>query len=207
MVLAIWPDSNTITVEYANESGDVRTGLLRTFIRVTLELSKPTFSTFLTALYYLILVNVHVIRSDNPAMEEPKDNEPDDDEVGSLQAGPGMFITALILAFKYNWDSDPDLHGLQAWSRSTGLSIHEIKLRERAFLRAISWKLFIPEATFRKWQNIVLGCTLPIPIPIPSYDSKLRVFIASLNPNLEGYQGPLLKDTAVEDAVSLLRLT
>ncbi|KIW09323.1 uncharacterized protein PV09_00232 [Verruconis gallopava] len=148
MVEVIWP----LSVPHCpSESG--RSGVLplRTFIQETLRRSRTSFSTLQVALYYLILIKSHVPKYDF-TMEQR------DDSLSSraLQCGRRMFLAALILASKYLQDRN---YSARAWSRISGLKTEEINTNEMAFLKAVNWKLHVPEGLFERWQDILIKYT------------------------------------------------
>jgi len=75
-----------------------------------------------------------------------------------MQCGRRMFLAALILASKYLQDRN---YSAKAWSKMSGLRTVEINSNERLFLSAVSWRLHIPEAVFKRWADIVLKYTAP----------------------------------------------
>jgi hypothetical protein len=148
MVEVIWP----LSVPHCpNESG--RSGVLplRTFIQETLRRSRTSFSTLQVALYYLILIKSHVPKFDF-TMEQREDSL----SCRALQCGRRMFLAALILASKYLQDRN---YSARAWSRISGLKTEEINTNEMAFLKAVNWKLHVPESLFERWQDILIKYT------------------------------------------------
>ena len=82
-------------------------------------------------------------------MEQPEDSP----SAFSLQCGRRMFIAALILAWKYLQDRNFSASG---WRKISGLSTWDLNVNEMAFLKAIDWKLHVPDPIFQKWTDIVL---------------------------------------------------
>ncbi|KAH8165335.1 hypothetical protein CIB48_g2909 [Xylaria polymorpha] len=145
IVEAIWPLSS---VFHRQEMGHKAVLPLRTFIQETLRRSRTSYSTLQVALYYLILIKPHVPSHDF-TMEQPDDLH----AVRALQCGRRMFLAALILASKYLQDRN---YSARAWSKISGLATQEINQNEMAFLSAVSWKLHITDAVFKRWTEIIL---------------------------------------------------
>lgn len=124
---------------------------LRTFLQETLRRSRTSYSTLQVALYYLLLIRPHVPK-DNFTKEQTKDS----DSHRSLQCGRRMFLSALILASKYLQDRN---YSARAWSKISGLHVHEINRNENAFLQAVAWRLHVTDDIFQKWSTIVLHYT------------------------------------------------
>ncbi|KAJ8129088.1 hypothetical protein O1611_g4544 [Lasiodiplodia mahajangana] len=145
IVEAIWP---LASVFHRQELGHKAVLPLRTFIQETLRRSRTSYSTLQVALYYLILIKPHVPNHDF-TMEQPDDIH----AVRALQCGRRMFLAALILASKYLQDRN---YSARAWSKISGLATQEINQNEMAFLSAVSWKLHITDAVFKRWTEIIL---------------------------------------------------
>lgn len=136
---------------------------LRTYIQEVLRRSRTSFSTLQVALYYLILIKAHVPKHDF-TMEQPEDVQ----SLRALQCGRRMFLAALILASKYLQDRN---FSAKAWSKISGLKVCEINTVEMAFLEAVNWKLHVAEATFERWQDIILTYT---PSAHPPFSDTLQ---------------------------------
>ncbi|MCJ1308750.1 hypothetical protein MMC25_002404 [Agyrium rufum] len=147
MIEVIWPLSVMPCNRDAVLGGKNLIGL-RTFIQEVLKRSKTSYSTLQVALYYLILVKSCIPKCDFTA-EQSEDSYAN----RAMQCGRRMFLTALILASKYLQDRN---YSARAWSRISGLKICEINSNESAFLRAVGWKLHVPESIFQRWTDIVL---------------------------------------------------
>jgi hypothetical protein len=191
IVSAIWPLSAVFPRNRLDPRGILP---LRTFIQETLRRSKTSYSTLQVALYYLILIKPHVPKFDF-TMEQPDDvcsNR-------SFQCGRRMFLAALILASKYLQDRN---YSARAWSKISGLNVHEINQNEMMFLLAIDWKLHVANETYLRWTQIVRKYTPPMPPSPPSpggittgssalvqsYEVRLqewRTIILGLSPQLD----------------------
>jgi len=152
---------------------------LRTFIQETLRRSRTSYSTLQVALYYLILIKVHVPKHDF-TMEQPGDIA----SLRALQCGRRMFLAALILASKYLQDRN---YSARAWSKISGLKVCEINTNEMAFLSAVNWKLHITDPIWERWQEVVLRHTPSVPPPSPGgcLPNTWRVIIPRLTPELD----------------------
>ncbi|KAI9737909.1 MAG: hypothetical protein M1834_009279 [Cirrosporium novae-zelandiae] len=163
IVEAIWPLS-VVPVRCEATLGGKGVLPLRTFIQETLRRSKTSYSTLQVALYYLILIKPYVPRH-NFTMEQPYEGH----TYRAMQCGRRMFLSALILASKYLQDRN---FSARAWSKISGLPVTEISTNELTFLKAVDWKLHMPEQIFQKWTDIVLTLTprsiSPSPPPSPS---------------------------------------
>lgn len=178
MVEVIWPCSVPHCPQDAGRPGVLP---LRTFIQETLRRSRTSFSTLQVALYYLILIKSHVPRWDF-TMEQREDSA----SSRALQCGRRMFLAALILASKYLQDRN---YSARAWSRISGLKTEEINTNEMAFLKAVNWKLHVPESLFERWQDILIKYTSHLP-PTPgssllSMVHDWKAIVPRLTPELD----------------------
>jgi len=97
-----------------------------------------------------------------------------------------MFLAALILASKYLQDRN---YSARAWSRISGLKTEEINTNEMAFLKAVNWKLHVPESLFERWQDILIKYTSHQP-PTPGSSLLAMVYdwkaiVPRLTPSLD----------------------
>ena len=149
MIETIWPLSSyscgakiaSTEAEAKNVSG------LRTYVQELLKRSRTSYSTLQVALYYLIL-----IQSFLPKQDLTKEQTRESHKRISLQCGRRMFLSALILAGKYLQDKS---YSSRAWSKISGLGCTEINFNESEFLKAIGWRLHLPEELFTRWTDIV----------------------------------------------------
>ncbi|OTA05323.1 hypothetical protein A9Z42_0059900 [Trichoderma parareesei] len=186
IVEAIWPLSSA---PCRPEPGNRTVLPLRTFIQETLRRSRTSYSTLQVALYYLILIKPHVPKRGFTA-EQYEDRYAD----RALQCGRRMFLAALILASKYLQDRN---YSARAWSKISGLNVHEINQNEVAFLLAVNWKLHITDDVFQRWTEIVLKHTPPPPPPSPGALSQTftqqtlewKQVILRLDPDLTNIEG------------------
>ena len=149
MVETIWPLSTYIHSRHVVDSTRQPSKMeLRYFIQEVLKRSKASYSTLQVALYYLVLIRPHVPKHDF-THEQPENSA----AYFSLQCGRRMFIAALILASKYLQDRNFSASG---WSKISGLSTWDLNVNEMAFLKAIDWKLHVPDILFNRWTDIVL---------------------------------------------------
>nr|POE66177.1 g1/s-specific cyclin pas1 [Quercus suber] len=181
MVEVIWP---LAVIPCRSENGGGRGVLpLRTYIEETLRRSRTSYSTLQVALYYLVLIKPFVPRNDF-TMEQPQDCPTS----RALMCGRRMFLAALILASKYLQDRN---YSAKAWSKMSGLKIHEINANEKVFLEKVSWKLHIPESIFKRWTEVVLRYTPNMPPPSPDAPSLClvgatwRSIVPVLTPHLD----------------------
>ncbi|EAU32646.1 conserved hypothetical protein [Aspergillus terreus NIH2624] len=175
IVEIIWPLS---AVAHKSDSATGCKGVLplRTFIQETLRRSRTSYSTLQVALYYLIKIKPHV-----PSHDLTQDQSRTKPGCRAMQCGRRMFLSALILASKYLQDRN---YSARAWSKISGLNTVEINQNELMFLKAVDWKLHIPESTFQRWTDIVLKYT-PGAGGLPTEGQSWRTVIPRLTPDLE----------------------
>ncbi|CAG8487265.1 4298_t:CDS:2 [Dentiscutata erythropus] len=131
---------------------------LRVFIQETLRRSRTSYSTFQTALFYLFRIK-NKIASISQCNKFPliptseyhsgcsgQNNDP-------ATCGRRMFLASLIVASKYLQDRN---YSNRAWSKISGLSVHEINANELCFLKLIDYNLFISEDVFKRWSSFLL---------------------------------------------------
>ncbi|MCJ1359941.1 MAG: hypothetical protein MMC33_009944 [Icmadophila ericetorum] len=147
MIEVIWPLS-VMSCNRDTVLGGKNLIGLRTFIQEVLKRSKTSYSTLQVALYYLILIKPFIPRQDF-TMEQPEDSH----ACRAMQCGRRMFLAALILASKYLQDRN---YSARAWSKISGLKVHEINTNEMAFVTAVNWNLHVPEPVFQRWTDVVL---------------------------------------------------
>ncbi|KAL4890702.1 hypothetical protein BDV59DRAFT_90002 [Aspergillus ambiguus] len=176
IVEIIWPLS---AVAHRSDSATGCKGVLplRTFIQETLRRSRTSYSTLQVALYYLIKVKPHV-----PSHDLTQDQSRIKPGCRAMQCGRRMFLAALILASKYLQDRN---YSARAWSKISGLNTLEINQNELMFLKAVDWKLHIPESTFQRWTDIVLKYTPGAAGAPPTDGQSWRTVIPRLTPDLE----------------------
>lgn len=153
---------------------------LRTFIQETLRRSRTSYSTLQVALYYLILIKSHVPQHDF-TMEQAEDAN----AYRALQCGRRMFLAALILASKYLQDRN---YSARAWSKISGLKVHEINTNELAFLDAVNWKLHITNTVWERWVEVVSRQTQQQPPTSPGatcIPNGWKSVIPRLSPDLD----------------------
>ena len=149
MIETIWPLSSyscgakiaSTEAEAKNVSG------LRTYVQELLKRSRTSYSTLQVALYYLVLIQGFL-----PKQDLTKEQTRESHKRISLQCGRRMFLSALILAGKYLQDKS---YSSRAWSKISGLGCTEINFNESEFLKAIGWRLHLPEELFTRWTDIV----------------------------------------------------
>lgn len=194
---AIWPLSS---IPCRTDVGSKGVLPLRTFIQETLRRSRTSYSTLQVALYYLVLIKPHVPKHDF-TMEQTEDTL----SSRALQCGRRMFLSALILASKYLQDRN---YSARAWSKISGLNVHEINQNEIAFLLAVNWRLHITDEVFQRWAGIVLKYTPSSP-PSPGsmysrqheiQSAEWKAIILGLNAeldNIDDISPCLVKQAAV----------
>ncbi|KAK9245510.1 hypothetical protein V1506DRAFT_439782, partial [Lipomyces tetrasporus] len=114
---------------------------LRTFIEETLRRSRTSYSTLQVALYYLYLLRPHV-----------RDPSRLKGSMGALHCGRRAFLTSLILASKYLQDKN---YSARAWGKISGLPTTEINANEISFLKAVDWKIHVPEDVYERWSSVL----------------------------------------------------
>ncbi|KAL8933616.1 MAG: hypothetical protein Q9216_006285 [Gyalolechia sp. 2 TL-2023] len=155
---------------------------LRTFVQEVLRRSKTSYSTLQVALYYLVLIQSCIPRHDF-TMEQREDSQ----ACRAMQCGRRMFLASLILASKYLQDRN---FSARAWSKISGLKACEINMNEIAFLKAVNWKLHIPEPVFQRWTDVVLkyspsASSLSSPRSSTSALETWKAIVPRLTPELD----------------------
>lgn len=133
-----WPSTQSRGCETVISSEKVP---LRDFIQEILRRSRASYCTMKVALYYLILLAKRL-----GTWQEIT-------TLRTLRCGRRMFLTALVLAWKYLHDCQ---YSMRAWSMMSGLSVGEINTNESAFLTSIDWRLHITGPDWARWQKVVL---------------------------------------------------
>ncbi|ODV88999.1 hypothetical protein CANCADRAFT_45477 [Tortispora caseinolytica NRRL Y-17796] len=118
---------------------------LRVFVKETLRRSRATYTVLQLALYYLLLLKPKLQRLESDC-KECKTPE------AMLACGRRMFLTSLVLAFKYLQDCNYTAKG---WSKISGLAPSEISSNEYAFLNAVDWQLHVPHDVFDNWSSLL----------------------------------------------------
>ena len=183
----IWP----LSVAQGSSSADQNLIDLRTFVQAVLKRSKTSYSSLVVAIYYLVLVM--------PALPKHDFTMPqsiDSFSCRAMQCGRRMFLAALILASKYLQDRN---YSTRAWGKISGLKAVEINANERVFLKAVNWKLHVPESLFQRWERIVLRYTPSDPSAIAPRSSPAqnwRTIFRHLNAELDQFDtnGTLISD-------------
>ncbi|CAG8801386.1 10934_t:CDS:2 [Gigaspora margarita] len=134
---------------------------LRVFIQETLRRSRTSYSTFQTALFYLLRIKNKIASISQcnkfpliPTSEYHSDaNRRSGQNNDPATCGRRMFLASLIVASKYLQDRN---YSNRAWSKISGLSVYEINANEICFLKLIDYNLFITEDVFKRWSSFLL---------------------------------------------------
>ncbi|KAL8668399.1 MAG: hypothetical protein Q9168_006970 [Polycauliona sp. 1 TL-2023] len=183
MIETIWPLSVLSCGRDTSIDGKSQNLIgLRTFVQEVLRRSKTSYSTLQVALYYLVL-----IQSCLPGHDFTMEQREDSPACRAMQCGRRMFLASLILASKYLQDRN---FSARAWSKISGLKASEINANEIAFLKAVNWKLHIPEPVFHRWTDIVLkyspsASPVASPRSSPHAVASWRAVIPHLTPALD----------------------
>lgn len=119
---------------------------LRFYIKEILRRSHSTYSILQLTLYYL-----HIVKSKGKVPVCSSSTNTDN----PLLCGRRMFLAALILASKYLQDRN---YSAKAWSKLTNLPVKDINTNERAFLKAIDYRLHVEVETYNEWCAKVSEC-------------------------------------------------
>ncbi|GBC07069.1 hypothetical protein RclHR1_07220011 [Rhizophagus clarus] len=132
---------------------------LRLFLQETLRRSRTSYSTLQTALFYLFRIKPQISSTSRrtefpstPSSEYPPDSNQSQNN-DPATCGRRMFLAALIVASKYLQDRN---YSNRAWSKISGLPVHEINANEICFLKLIDYNLFIAEDIFKRWSSLLL---------------------------------------------------
>ena len=123
---------------------------LRTFIQEILRRGRTSYSTLHVTLYYMIRFYVLSHKLTKKQTRSPS-------RMRAMHCGRRMFLTALILASKYLQDYS---YSARIWSKILGFNTSEINHHKLMFLEVVGWRLYISEASFRRWTNLILKLTL-----------------------------------------------
>lgn len=162
MIEAIWPVSPSPRI-------GKRILSLRTFVEVILQRSQTSYSTLRVAMYYLILIKPHVLKS--------RFDTEHSQSFPTLQCGRRMFLAALALASKYLQDNS--LSAL-TWSHISGLDVAEFNLNEKAFLAIVEWRVHLTKDIYERWIDIVTQNILGLR---PDW----KKLVIRLTPNIEDW--------------------
>ena len=186
MIEVIWPLS-VMSCNRDTVLGGKNLIGLRTFIQEVLKRSKTSYSTLQVALYYLILIKPFVPNQDF-TMEQSEESH----GCRAMQCGRRMFLAALILASKYLQDRN---YSARAWSKISGLKVHEINTNEMAFVSAVNWNLHVPEPIFQRWTDVVLKYSSSTYLSsamrsCPNAANKWKSIVPILTPQLDNLDLP-----------------
>ncbi|KAI5286147.1 hypothetical protein KEM54_000028 [Ascosphaera aggregata] len=181
IVEVIWPVAAYASLGEPSQASREKLSL-HTFIQEVLRRSKSSYSTLQVALYYLILIKSHV-----PNRAQIAEAQRTHDEYilskRVMMCGRRMFLTALILASKYLQDHN---YSARAWAKISGLDVHELNANELTFLKAVNWKLHIPETLFQKWNEVVVRLTSEKSASTATQeDITWRTIVPHLTPELD----------------------
>ena len=138
----LWHEPVTIFQVDVNSANSLMP--LCAFLEHILQRSRATYATLLATFYYLTLLRSSISKQ-NSTTDRPENCMP---VPRALRCQRRMFITALILAWKYTQDRQ---YSLGVWAKISGLCSQEIKANEAIFLETVDWRLFIPQAAFERW--------------------------------------------------------
>lgn len=182
MIEVIWPTSIIPCGRDTVLGGKNLIGL-RTFVQEVLKRSKTSYSTLQIALYYLVLIKPYI-----PTRDFTMEQFDDSHASRAMQCGRRMFLAALILASKYLQDRN---YSARAWSKISGLKVSEINTNELAFVKAIGWRLHVPEPLFHRWTDVVFKFSPsaqgppPSAAGVPIRSNSWKSIIPRLTPQLD----------------------
>ncbi|ORY93192.1 cyclin-domain-containing protein [Syncephalastrum racemosum] len=130
-IASIWPNA----ISTPNTSTTARpVANLSTFLHHILKHSRTTHSTLQLAIFYLFRIRPRVLERRH-------------DDV-YISCGRRMFLAALICAHKFLQDKT---YKNSAWSKVSGLSVHEVNHAEKVMLQLLDWALYVKKDTYDQW--------------------------------------------------------
>jgi hypothetical protein len=130
-IASIWPNA----ISTPNTSTTTRpVANLSTFLHHILKHSRTTHSTLQLAIFYLFRIRPRVLERRH-------------DDV-YISCGRRMFLAALICAHKFLQDKT---YKNSAWSKVSGLSVHEVNHAEKVMLQLLDWALYVKKDTYDQW--------------------------------------------------------
>ncbi|CEP08225.1 hypothetical protein [Parasitella parasitica] len=130
VIASIWPSSISAPCPGNNKP----IADLNTFLHHILKHSRTTHSTLQLAIFYLFRIRSRV-------------QEKKHDDV-YISCGRRMFLAALISAHKYLQDKT---YKNLAWSKVSGLNVHEINHAEKVMLQLLDYRLYVKKDTYDQW--------------------------------------------------------
>ncbi|ORZ05396.1 cyclin-domain-containing protein [Absidia repens] len=152
---SIWQQQEQCTspyskmVDYHHPHQEIKVVSTRAYIQEILRRSKTTYSNLQVCLFYLFRVKKSVVMHLNK-IEAHGGKKSKDDHM--ISCGRRMFLASLMLASKFLQDKN---YRNRAWSRISGLALHEINTAELAFLKLINYNLYINKTTFDRWYSLL----------------------------------------------------
>lgn len=113
---------------------------LQVFVRETLRRGRTSCSTLQAALLYCVRLGEATKTSQSEGMTK--------EEQCLTRCPRRMFLASVITASKFVQDR---CYSNRAWSKISGLSIKDLGKLERAFLKAIDYRLMVTEGAWESW--------------------------------------------------------
>ncbi|KAI7862328.1 cyclin-domain-containing protein, partial [Spinellus fusiger] len=135
-IASIWP--NAIRTPSSGTSHRPIANL-STFLHHILKHSRTTHSTLQLAIFYLFRVRPRV-----HARHETDDVY--------MACGRRMFLASLICAHKFLHDKT---YKNSAWSKVSGLTVHEINHAEKVMLQLLEYRLYVKKDTYDQWMDML----------------------------------------------------
>ncbi|CAO3593427.1 unnamed protein product [Absidia cylindrospora] len=152
---SIWQQQEQCTspyskrIDYHHPHQEIKVVSTRAYIQEILRRSKTTYSNLQVCLFYLFRVKKSVLMHLNK-IETHGEKKTKEDHM--ISCGRRMFLASLMLASKFLQDKN---YRNRAWSRISGLALHEINTAELAFLKLINYNLYISKTTFDRWYSLL----------------------------------------------------
>lgn len=135
VIEAIWPNTQQ------KQQGSTSIVPLRSFIQQVLKRSRTTYSTLQTAFFYLFRARPAIMRHLQHSKGDPY-----------IHCGRRMFLASLVVAAKFVQDTT---YRNSAWANAAGLPVEEINTAERLFLGLLNYRLYVAQATFDQWHELL----------------------------------------------------
>ncbi|KAI8076351.1 uncharacterized protein BX664DRAFT_51207 [Halteromyces radiatus] len=144
-------DMNAMVIEaiWPNNSASSNIVPLRSFIQEVLKRSRTTYSTLQTAFFYLFRARpaiVHFLHSTQTKQIPLSGRD------AYIHCGRRMFLASLVVASKFVQDKT---YRNSAWAKIAGLPVQEINASERVFLGLLDYRLYVAQATFDQWHQLL----------------------------------------------------
>lgn len=150
----IWKASSS---SFACDLGEAKTGLpLQVFVRETLRRGRATCSVLQAALLYCARLGDAMRQLDCPLVGPTPDLSNVSAALGVakedicfLRCPRRMFLASILISSKFLQDKT---YSNRAWAKLSGLNVKDLGRIERAFLKAIDYRLVVSDGEWEAWN-------------------------------------------------------